>query len=96
MSCPSENIRELEEAISSFAISFELVFDNDWHMTKDCITNAKYYIEDNGTFLQPNVIDEHDNWSNRGNLLAAYRHLVEVLKKNNIPYSICSEDESTS
>jgi hypothetical protein len=34
MSLPSENIRELEEAISSFLTSFELVFDNDWDMTK--------------------------------------------------------------
>ncbi|NET70453.1 MAG: hypothetical protein F6K62_05495 [Sphaerospermopsis sp. SIO1G2] len=78
--------RELEEAISNFIISFEGVFDHDWDMTKNCITDD-CFIRDNGTFIQPGVSDESNNWWNRGSLLSAYRHLIEVLDKNNIPHS---------
>jgi len=87
MDRPSESMREIEEAVSSFVSSFELVFDNDWEMTKNCITDD-CFIRNNGTFIQPGVGDETSNWWNRGSLLAAYRHLVEVLEKNNIPHSI--------
>jgi hypothetical protein len=65
---PSESVRELEEAISSFITSFELVFDNDWEMTKSCITDD-CFIRENGTFIQPGVSDESNNWGNRGSLL---------------------------
>lgn len=61
-------------------------------MTKACITNA-FLIKDSGTFLQPDVSDESNNWGNRGSLLAAYRHLVEVLEKSNIPHSIRGDIE---
>lgn len=82
---PSENLRELETAISNFVTSFELVFDNDWQVTKNCITD-QYFIKEGYTFIEPGVNDESSNWWNRGSLLSAYRDLVEVLEKNNIPH----------
>lgn len=86
MDSPSQTVRELEEAISKFITSFELVFDNDWEMTKGCISNDTL-IGDNGTFIHPDVSDESNNWWNRGGLLDAYRHLLEVMDKNSIPHS---------
>ena len=91
MNRPSENMHELEEAISSFLTSFEIVFDNDWDMTKNCITDT-CFIEDNATFLQPGVSDESNNWWNRGSLLSSYRHLAKVLEKNNIPHSVAFDE----
>ena len=67
-------------AYESFLSAFELVFDNDWDMTKGCISNSTF-ISERGTFLAPEVDDENNNWANRGALLAAYRHLKDVLKK---------------
>jgi Uma2 family endonuclease len=81
MDRPSEHIRELEEAISRFIISFELVFGIDWDLTKSYIADD-CFIRENGTFIQPDVSDESNNWWNRGSLLSAYRHLIEVLEKN--------------
>jgi hypothetical protein len=86
MDSPSQRVHELEEAISKFITSFELVFDNDWEMTKNCITND-ILICDNGTFIHPDVNDESNNWSNRGGLLDTYRHLLDVMDKNSIPHS---------
>lgn len=88
MDRPSENVRKLEEAISDFVTSFELVFDIDWQMTKNCIADPSYLIENSGTFIHPGVDDESSNWWNRGNLLASYRHLIEVLEKHSIPHGI--------
>jgi hypothetical protein len=91
MNRPSENMQELEEAISRFATMFELVFDNDWEMTKICISDSSY-VEDNATFINPGVNDEDNNWGNRGSLLSAHRNLVKVLEKNGIPHSIAFGD----
>jgi hypothetical protein len=60
------------EDLVSFVEHFELVFGNDWGMTRSCIANADMIAAD-GTFLEPGVDDESNNWSNRGGLLAAYR-----------------------
>ncbi|MGB5771871.1 MAG: hypothetical protein WBM32_18690 [Crocosphaera sp.] len=89
---PSENISELEEAISQFITSFELVFEYDWEMTKNSIADD-LYISSSGTFIHPDVGDESNNWWNRGSLLSSYRHLVEVLDKNNIPHFISLDED---
>ena len=73
--------QELREAVKHFVGMFELVFDNDWEMSKLCLDedNRQYYIQDNGTFINPRVEDEYNNWSNRGHLLKSYRTLKAIL-----------------
>ena len=66
--------------MDSFVSMFELVFDLDWSMTQVCIENSEYLIDDKGTFLQPLVDDESNNWANRGALLETYRHLLQCMK----------------
>ena len=67
------------DAVVNFVDRFELVFDNDWEMTKSIIQDPKYYIEEDGTFLEPRVEDESNNWANRGGLLASYRKLKKLM-----------------
>ena len=73
---------ELLMALRRFLDSFELVFgETDWWLTKEAISGdlAKYFIDPNGTFIEPNVEDESNNWANRGSLLASYRCLKHQL-----------------
>lgn len=73
---------ELLMALRSFLDSFELVFgETDWETTRDIIKSdsLKYYIHQNGTFIDPGVDDESNNWWNRGSLLSAYRRLKHQL-----------------
>jgi hypothetical protein len=77
---------ELASALSDFLICFEAVFgDADWDMTLDILTGdgLKHYIRPSGTFLDPGVEDESNNWGNRGALLASYRRLTAILAGRN-------------
>ena len=76
---------ELLKAVEAFAGMFELVFDNDWPTTQVNIGDPTHLIEDRGTFLQPLVEDESDNWANRGALLGAYRELLRRMEDCGIP-----------
>ena len=87
MSKLSEKVFELEEAISGFVTNFESVFDNDWEFTKGTI-GSEFLIEADGTFINPGVADESNNWVNRRSLLRSYRRLLEVMDKYNIPHSL--------
>lgn len=69
-----EQLEELLATAETFLSSFELVFDNDWQMTKDSI-ESEYFISESGTFVHPMVDDESNNWWNRGSLLGNYREL---------------------
>ncbi len=80
--------KELNQLISSFMISFELVFDIDWDHTQGCIENSEYYIEKDGTFITPRVEDEENNWGNRAYLLKSYRALIEYIQKNKIDIEV--------
>jgi hypothetical protein len=71
-----------KELATQFAESFELVFGIDWEFTKTVLNEAEVdptLIAQDGTFLQPGVTDESNNWANRGSLLSIYRDLVEDL-----------------
>lgn len=73
---------ELLSVLRQFLDSFELVFgETDWDTTREAIAGdlAKYFIHPNGTFLEPGVDDESNNWWNRGSLLADYRRLKHQL-----------------
>ena len=74
---------EFLSALMSFWCSFEAVFgDADWEMTKGVLTcdMLDWYIHPNGTFLEPGVEDESNNWGNRGSLLSSYRRLKQQLE----------------
>jgi hypothetical protein len=76
--------KELNNLISEFLVSFSLVFDLDWDHTKMCIEESKFYIDSDGSFLNPGVEDEENNWANRARLLDSYRNLIRYIKDHNI------------
>lgn len=73
---------EFLSALMSFWYSFEAVFgEADWPTTLDNLQDyAKYLIDPNGTFLEPCVDDESNNWWNRGSLLSSYRRLKQQIE----------------
>lgn len=72
---------EFADAFEGFLSRFEVVFgDADWPTTLDNLQNdAEFLIAPHGTFLEPCVDDEDNNWGNRGSLLDAYRRLKQVM-----------------
>ena len=70
--------KELLDASAEFLRYFELVFDNDWSHTKFMVREREHFIK--GTFVNPDVEDEENDWSNRARILEAYRHLKALLK----------------
>jgi hypothetical protein len=71
----------LRVRLTAFIEAFEQVFRHDWDFSKDILQSdtLKFYIVPGGTFLDPGIDDEFNNWSSRGALLAAYRKLVDVM-----------------
>lgn len=87
--------RELLDAVADFVEHFELVFDADWEVTQANIRNSEFLISDRGTFIEPGVEDEGNNWGNRGSLLDSYRHLralLEDLGRGGPPPSACGTE----
>ncbi len=76
-------IEEFESVTSSFVSYFELVFHNDWEMTKTSCDD-ELLIKNDGSFIEPKVEDEENNWANRARLLESYRALVSYMEKNGI------------
>lgn len=68
------------EKLKNFMEIFEVVFHNDWYVSKCHLETPELYISNDGTFLAPNVKDEANNWGNRGSLLSSYRELSLALK----------------
>lgn len=71
------------QLVDDFLESFSLVFDKDWDYSKEIIKIEDYFISDDGTFIDPRVDDEGNNWGNRKVLLDSYRKLVEYNNSNN-------------
>ena len=78
---------EFQGALIDFLDCFWAVFDHDWFFTKSilCSDEIGWYISDGGTFINPMVEDESNNWGNRGGLLARYRLLLSVMENLGIP-----------
>lgn len=70
-------------ALVELLSAMELVFDNDWECTKANIGDDPdgIMIARNGTFLNPRVEDEQNNWANRAVLLEAYRNAQIVCEE---------------
>lgn len=81
---------ELQYRLTSFIHTVQLVFDLDWEFTEDRIRNGGFV---HGTFLNPQVKDEENNWANRARLLESYRALVASMKKLGIPSDLLVEME---
>ena len=77
--------KEFEETLYKFLESFEVVFDEDWGHTRDCLSpeNIDGHIGGPaGTLLTPAVADVRSigtNWSNHRALLESYARLIELL-----------------
>lgn len=72
--------QEMLATVVEFVDAFEVVFgEGDWVHTREVIKHQDRYIQ--GTFIQPGVADEYNDWENRGALLAAYRRLKALLPK---------------
>ena len=53
-----------------------------------------YIIAPDGTFINPKVEDEIEDWGNRGKLLKDYRNLKEIIDEsyNDLPYITAKDD----
>src|SRR6266545_4901531 len=81
----ADRVGELEQALAELTQVMYLVFENDWEHTQSMIADDRgSYLKPTGTFLNPEVTDESNNWANRGYLLSSYRRAVEVLRKEGI------------
>lgn len=76
--------KELNQLISDFLTAFDVIFNIDWEHTKTCLEDSQHFISPTGTFVEPRVDDESNNWGNRPSLLETYRKLVNYINANNI------------
>lgn len=74
------------DIVMEFLNSFELVFDQDWEFTKANFDPEmlKCFVSADGTFVNPKIGDESNNWGNRGHLLDAYRHLKVLMSYSSV------------
>jgi hypothetical protein len=80
------DIEKLEDLISNFVTNFEALFDWDWDHTNGCLRDdlIEYFISPSGTFINPNVVDEGNDWGNRPGLLNSYRKIKEFMSEYDI------------
>jgi hypothetical protein len=64
-----------EQVLQDFLDLFYLVFHDEWEYTRGRCTDS-LYIAPAGTFVEPRVDDEDNNWANRGAMLGAWRRLT--------------------
>ena len=64
-----------DEVLHDFLDHFYLLFHQDWEFARDLCADP-WYVAPTGTFLNPGVDDESNNWANRGAFLAAWRRLT--------------------
>ena len=76
-----EELDKLLRVLDEFLSAFELVFEDDWEFTQGCMEQSEYFISEDGTFINPRVEDEGNNWANRGSLLESYRELSKCMKE---------------
>jgi hypothetical protein len=82
--------KELNQLISDFLISFDVVFDSDWEHTLLSLETPSFYIDPKGTFTDPKVPDEENNWANRATLLNSYRTLINYIYTHKLEISTSS------
>lgn len=75
---------ELTTALSEFTWAFEQVFHHDWAYARAMLLPANGMIAPDGTFLEPRVEDEVDDWGYRAMLLQRYRKLRALMEARGI------------
>lgn len=77
---------DLHEAIAAFVGAFEEVFERDWYYARTMLSpvNIGSFIAPGGTFLNPGVDDEVEDWGARAELLDRYRQLLRVMQVHGI------------
>jgi hypothetical protein len=71
---------EFENAVAEFVWAVEELFQRDWQYTEEMFP----FIEEGGTFLEPNLEDESENWGHRGIFLERFRKLRRVMQQRGI------------
>ena len=66
---------DTEQVLQDFLDLLYLVLHNDWEYSRERCTDP-LFIDPQGTFVEPDVDDESNNWANRGALLWAWRRLT--------------------
>ncbi len=77
---------ELQQALTRFVEAFEEVFERDWEYARAMLApaNLDSFIAPGGTFLNPGVEDEVEDWGARAELLTRYRELRRVMHRYGI------------
>jgi hypothetical protein len=88
---------ELTIALAEFMWAFEQVFHHDWRYARVMLhpANVGRMISDDGTFLEPHVDDEVDDWGYRAMLLERYRKLKALMQMRGIDSLPGSGDSTT-
>jgi hypothetical protein len=71
--------RELQDAFVELMEAFEIVFHHDWPYTRVMLVPFNAMIAEDGTFLEPRVADEVEDWGHRAMLLERYRKLRALM-----------------
>jgi hypothetical protein len=71
---------EFTVAVREFVGAFEVVFRYDWQYTRAMIGDEA----PSGTFIEPGIEDETEDWGARGALLEKYRRLMAVMQAQGI------------
>jgi hypothetical protein len=66
---------DTEEVLQTFLDLLYLLFHDDWEHARDRCADP-LCIDPAGTFLDPRVDDDANNWANRGAFLWAWRRLT--------------------
>ncbi|HQY87759.1 MAG TPA: hypothetical protein PK402_03820 [Tepidisphaeraceae bacterium] len=75
---------ELTKAVAEFTWAFEQVFHHDWQYARSMLHPMNGMISDEGTFIEPRVEDEEEDWGFRAILLEKYRTLRALLDARGI------------
>lgn len=75
---------ELTKAVAEFIWAFEQVFHHDWPYASAMLLPANGMIAEDGTFLEPRVADEGEDWGHRAILLERYRKLKALMETRGI------------
>jgi hypothetical protein len=70
------NTDDFETAVAEFVWAVEEVFHRDWAYTESMFQEVG-----DGTFLEPHVEDEAEDWGNRAFFLERFRILRSIMKK---------------
>jgi hypothetical protein len=75
---------ELKKATAEFVWAFETVFHHDWRWSRSMLMPMNGKIAEDGTFVEPKVEDEEEDWGFRAILLEKYRKLRAVMDARGI------------